>query len=80
MTGNGHAGITAVAELLARRWKEHRPYFTLHEITRGVGLNSWWVRRPDRCGLEQRWSRVTPAHARHNCAWTSLPLSMRRGF
>jgi hypothetical protein len=44
MQGNGHAEITAVAELLARRWKEDRPYFTLHGITPEVGLHPWWIR------------------------------------
>lgn len=29
MVDNGHAAITAVTGLLARRWKEERPYFTL---------------------------------------------------
>jgi hypothetical protein len=68
MMGNGPADITAVAALLARRWKEERPYFTLHEMSPGVGMNSWWVRRHDREGLELHWSRFTPAHPRHSCA------------
>jgi len=61
MQGNGQAGITAVAELLARRWKEDRPYFTLHGITREVGLRSWWLRRRACGGLDPNWSRTSVA-------------------
>jgi hypothetical protein len=65
MQGNGEVGITAVAELLARRWKEDRPYFMLHAITREVGLHSWWLRRRA-CGggLDLQWSRMSAAQLR----------------
>jgi len=60
MKGNGQAGITTVAELLARRWKENRPYFTLDGNAR-VGLHSWWLRRHDWRSLELHWSRKSAA-------------------
>jgi hypothetical protein len=77
--GNGQADIAAVAALLARHWKENRPYFTLQGIARGAGLNSWWVRRRDRAGLEQHWFRFMPTQSRHCGACTSLPLLAQRG-
>jgi len=77
--GNGPADITAVAAVLARHWKEDRPYFTLHGIIRGAGLNSWWERRGDRADLEQHWSRFMPTQSRHRGACTSLPLLAQRG-
>jgi hypothetical protein len=64
MQGNRQAGITAAAELLARRWKEDRPYFTLQGISRGVGLHSWWLRRRACGGLELHWSRMSAAQLR----------------
>lgn len=64
MKGNGQAGITANAELLARRWKEGRPYFMLHGITGGVGLQSWWLRRHACGGSDLHWSRVSAAQFR----------------
>jgi len=64
MQGNGNAGITAVAELLARRWKEDRPYFALHGITREVGLRPWWLRHRARGGLDLHWSRMSAARLR----------------
>ena len=78
MMVNGHADITAVAALLARRWKEDRPYFTVHGITRNTGLSSWWLRRPDCARLEQHWVRVIPTHSRHRYAGTSRPLFLQR--
>jgi hypothetical protein len=64
MQGNGDAAITAVAELLARRWKEDRPYFTLHGITREVGLRSWWLRHGARGDSDLHWSRMSAARLR----------------
>jgi hypothetical protein len=64
MKGNGQAGITATGELLARRWKESRPYFMLQGTTRGVGLHSWWLRRHACGGFDLHWSRVSAAQLR----------------
>lgn len=64
MQGNGQAGITAVAELLAQRWKEDRPYFTLQGITGEVGLHSWWLRRRACDGLDLHWYRMSAARLR----------------
>jgi hypothetical protein len=62
MSGNGQVGNTALAELLARRWKEGRPYFTRDEQTRGVGLQASWLPRCGHTGLELHWYRLTPRH------------------
>lgn len=40
-----------VVELLARRWREGRPYFTLRERIEGAGLHAFWRRRPGPRGL-----------------------------
>ena len=59
MKGNGQTGITAAAELHARRWKENRSYFMLHGISRGVGPPSWWLRRRACGGSDLHWSGMT---------------------
>ncbi len=48
------------ADLLARRWREGRPYFTLREPLDGMGLQAWWQRRPGHAGLDLHWSRWSP--------------------
>jgi hypothetical protein len=60
--GNGHAGFdhSVLAELIARRWKQDRPYFTLIEPTRGAWLEASWRRQPGRSTLELHWSRAAP--------------------
>ena len=63
MDSDRELGFTAAAELLARRWREERPYFTLNEAT-GARLQAW-VRKPDRADLELHGSRVTP----WRCTW-----------
>jgi hypothetical protein len=78
MKGNGQEGITEVAELHARRWKEDRPYFMLHGINRGVGLPSWWLRRRACGGLDLHWSRMSAAQLRAQRNAASLS-KMRRG-
>jgi hypothetical protein len=60
MNDNGHPGSTALAELLAKRWTEDRPFFTLNENPRRGALHAWWLRRPGCAGLEQHCSRLTP--------------------
>jgi len=60
MNDNGQLGSTAVAELLAKRWTEDRPFFTINESPRGSALHAWWLRRPGSAGLKQPWSRLTP--------------------
>jgi hypothetical protein len=48
MKGDDQADMMAVAELLARRWQENRPYFLLQGSDREVGLHCCWLRRrPD---------------------------------
>ncbi len=66
MKGNGQAGITAVAELHARRWKENRSYFMLHEISLGVGPPSWWLRRRACSGSDLHWSGMTAMRKNHS--------------
>lgn len=79
MVCSGRAGMTA-AELLARRWKEDRRYFAFDENAPGVGPQACWLRRARPGGLEQHWSRFTPAQFRHSCAWASLLSFGQRGF
>lgn len=55
-SGTGQPDNTAVAELLARRWKEECPYFALHEKNRAASLHSSWLRRSDCGDLALHWS------------------------
>jgi hypothetical protein len=80
MIGNGHSGVTAVAALLARRWKENRPYFTLPGTTQDIALSSWWVRRRDDAGVEQHWFRVMPAPTWHRRVGTTRTPLLQRGI
>ena len=64
MDSDRELGFTAAAELLARRWTEDRPYFTLNEGAPGAALQPW-LRRPDHADLELHRSRVTP----WRCTW-----------
>ena len=64
---------SVLAELIARRWKQDRSYFTLHETSRGAQLEASWRRQPGRSALELHWS-----HPRHpQCA--CRPCFHRRG-
>lgn len=57
--GNGHADfdLSVLAELITRRWKQDRPYFTLNERTPEAWLEASWRRQPGRSALELHWSR-----------------------
>jgi len=63
--GNGHAdlGHTILAELIARRWKQNRPYFTLIKRARGAWLEASRRRQPGRSAMELHWSRCAPCIA-----------------
>jgi hypothetical protein len=43
--GHGEFDHGVLAELIARRWRQDRPYFTLRERTPGAWLEASW-RRP----------------------------------
>jgi hypothetical protein len=60
--GNGHADFdhSVLAELIAWRWKQHRPYFTLNER---AWLEASWRRQPGRSALKLQWSRHAPCIA-----------------
>jgi hypothetical protein len=64
---NRHAEFdhSALAELIARRWKQDRSYFTLNEKSRGAPLKASWWRQPGRSALELHWSHraLCIAHA-----------------
>jgi hypothetical protein len=47
----------AVAALIARRWQEDRPYFTLNRKARGPWLEGSWRWQPANNALELHWSR-----------------------
>lgn len=59
MNDNRNLGSMAMAELLAKRRTEDRPFFTLSERPGGGAVHAWWLRRPGSVGMEQRWSRTT---------------------
>lgn len=44
---DGHADFdhSVLAELIARRWKHDRPYFTLNERGQGAWLEASWRRQ-----------------------------------
>ena len=57
--GNGHADFdrSVLAELIARRWKQDRAYFTPSKRAPGAWLMASWWRQPGRSALELPWSR-----------------------
>ena len=57
-TVNRHADFdqSVLAELIARRWKQDRSYFTLNERSRGAQLEASWWRQPGRSAMELHWS------------------------
>jgi hypothetical protein len=52
---------TALAELISRRWREDKPYFTLKRIAPGAWLEGSWWRQPANSALKLRWSRWSAA-------------------
>jgi hypothetical protein len=58
-----HIDHTLLAELIARRWKQNRPHFTLNERSRGAWLQASWWRPPGRRVMELHWSRRAPRMA-----------------
>ena len=60
MTANSQPAITPTAELLVKRWKAARPYFTLEGCTTEAGLQSHWLRESRRPVSELH---RTPGHA-----------------
>lgn len=64
MVRKTETGVTAVAQLLARRWKDNRRYFTPDENAAGVGLRSEWLRPRAHGGLALHWSRAPSARSR----------------
>jgi hypothetical protein len=59
MAGNVQPDSRAMAQLLARRWQEERPYFTLYGNPQGVGLRSSSLPRGVDGGLDLQWSRAS---------------------
>jgi hypothetical protein len=55
---------SVLGEIIARRWKQDRPYFTLIQPARGVWLEAAWSRQSGRSALELHWSRRGPGIAR----------------
>ena len=49
--------FTTPQALIARRWKDDEPYFTLNKGARGAWLEALWGRRPGHRALELHWSR-----------------------
>jgi hypothetical protein len=52
-----HIDHTVLAELIARRWKQDRPYFTLNKKACGAWLQASRWRPPGRSALEMHGSR-----------------------
>ena len=55
---NRHADFdhSVLAELIARRWKQDRSYFTLNERSRRAQLEASWWRQPGRSAMGLHWS------------------------
>lgn len=47
---------SVLAELIAGRWKQDRPYFTPKKRTFAAWLGTSWRRQPSRNALELHWS------------------------
>ena len=52
---------TALAELISRRWREDKPYFTLKRIAPGAWLEGSWWRQPANSAQKLRWARRSPS-------------------
>jgi len=52
---------TALAELIWRRWREDKPYFTLKRIAPGAWLEGSWWRQPMDRAQKLRRARWSPA-------------------
>jgi hypothetical protein len=65
--GEGSASLqfdhTVLAELIARRWKQDRRYFTLNERACGAWLQASRWPQPGRSALGLHWSRHSPLQA-----------------
>ena len=61
---NRHADFdhSVLAELIARRWKQDRSYFTRRK-PRGARLQASWWRQPGRSAMELHWSHRAPGIA-----------------
>ena len=53
---SGQIDSTVSAELVSRRWKEARPYYTLNRTAREVWLEASLRRRPSDSALDLRCS------------------------
>ena len=60
----GQFDHTVLADVLARRWTEARPYFALREPVEHVSLEGSWGHRPGHTGLDLHWSRRGFRHPR----------------
>jgi hypothetical protein len=65
-----HCDRTLLAKLIARRWKQDRPYFTLNERSREAWLEASWGPQSVRSAFELHWSRC-PSHCACRPASTS---------
>ena len=52
---------TVLSELIMRRWKEERPYYTVNQRARGAWQEASWWRRPSHRALELHWSPHSPS-------------------
>jgi hypothetical protein len=58
-----HFNHTVLAELIARRWREDRHFFTLNGAVWGTRLEASWSQQPGNSALELHWSRRRPCVA-----------------
>jgi hypothetical protein len=49
-------------ELIMRRWKEARPYYTVNQRAGGAWRETSWWRRPSHCALELHWRPRAPSN------------------
>jgi|HubBroStandDraft_1064217.scaffolds.fasta_scaffold173278_2 hypothetical protein len=51
---------TVLAEVISRRWREDRLFFTLNRGAHGARLEASWLQQPANSALELHWSRRAP--------------------
>jgi hypothetical protein len=56
-----HFDHTVLAEVIARRWREDRGFFTLNAEVSGARLDASWSQQPANSALELHWSRRRPS-------------------
>ena len=54
---------TVLGQLIAQRWQQDPPYYTLNRNVRGGWLEPSWMQRAGHSALELHWTRRTASQS-----------------